>query len=88
MLMIQMRVMTNLCLRLGCVFSTKCNGLMKITIYEEARIKMNYTKLKKLKSPIKYNTEALRISKKNFQDAELLHELFLTTRQKSKICLC
>ena len=87
MLMIQMRVMTNLCLRLGCVFSTKCNGLMKITIYEEARIKMNNTKLKKLKSAIKYET-TLRISKKNFQDAELLHELFLTTRQKSKICLC
>ena len=86
--MIQMQAMTNLCLRQGCVFSTKYNGLMKIAIYEEARVKMNNKKLKKLKSAIEHNTETtLRISNKNFQDAEFLHELFLTARQKSSICL-
>ena len=87
--MIQMQVMTNLCLRQGCVFSTKYSGFMKIAIYEEARVKMNNKKLKKLKSAIEHSIETtLRISKKNFQDAQLLHELFLTTRQKSRMCLC
>ena len=84
-----MQVMTNLCLRQGCVFSRKYSGFMKIAIYEEARVKMNNKKLKKLKSAIEHSIETtLRISKKNFQDAQLLHELFLTTRQKSRICLC
>ena len=27
----------------------------------------------------------LRITKKNFEDEELLHELFLTTRQRTKV---
>ena len=42
--------------------------------------------LKKLKSAAKDKTgTTLRITKKNFQDDQLPHELFLTTRQKSKI---
>ena len=47
--------------------------------YEEAIAKLN-----KLKSAAKSKTRTtLRIIKKNFQD-ELPHELFVTTRQKTK----
>ena len=54
--------------------------------YEEARVKLTNTQLNKLKFPVKKKTGAtLRITKKNFQDEELTHELFLTIRQKTKI---
>ena len=44
------------------------------------------TQLNKLKSATKNKiATTLRITKKNFQDEELLHELFLTARQKTKI---
>ena len=57
-----------------------------MTIYEEARIKITSTQLNKLKSAAKTrNGEALAISKKKNQDEKLLHELFLATRQKTKI---
>ena len=50
-----------------------------MTIYEEARMKLTNTQIKKLKSAAKLNGgTTLRISKKNFQEDELLHELFLT----------
>ena len=49
--------------------------------YEELRVKLTNTKLKKLKPAGKSITGAtLRLSKKNFHDKELAHELFLTTR--------
>ena len=42
--------------------------------------------LKKLKSVSKNKTGAtLTITKKNFRDEELPHELLLTTRHKSKV---
>ena len=42
--------------------------------------------LKKLKSVAKNKTGAtLTITKKNFRDEELPHELLLTTRHKSKV---
>ena len=54
--------------------------------YQEARVKLTNTQLNKLKSAAKNKTKTiLRLSKKNFEDAELLHELFLTTRQTTKI---
>ena len=54
--------------------------------YEEARDQLSKRKLNKLKSAAKNNTGAtLRITKKKFQDEELPHELFVTTRQKIKI---
>ena len=54
--------------------------------YEEARVKLVNTQLHKLKSAAKNKTGTrLRIMKKNFQDEELPHELFLITRQKTKI---
>ena len=57
--------------------------------YQEARVdnvKVTNTPLSKWKSAAKNKTGAiLRINKKDFEDGELLHELFLTTRQTTKI---
>ena len=54
--------------------------------YQEARVKQTNTQLNKLKSAAKNKTgTTLRINKKNFQDEELRHGLFLTTRQTTKI---
>ena len=54
--------------------------------YQEARAKQTNTQLNKLKSVTKNKTRTiLRINKKHFQDEELPHELFLTTRQTTKI---
>ena len=55
-----------------------------MTNYQE--VKLRNTQLNKLKFVAKSKTgRILRINKKNFQDEELLHELFLTTRQTTKI---
>ena len=52
---------------------------------EEARVKLTITQINKLKSAAKNTTGAiLRITKKNFQDEQLPHQLFLTARQKTK----
>ena len=54
--------------------------------YEEARVKLTNTQPKKIKSAAKDKTgTTLRITKKTFQAEELPHELFLTTRQKTKM---
>ena len=54
--------------------------------YQEARVKLKNIQLKKLKSAAKNKTGTiLRLNKKNFEDEELPHELFLTTRQTTKI---
>ena len=54
--------------------------------YEEIRVKLTNTQLNKLKSAAKIKTETiLRITKKNFQEEEFPHELFLTTRQNNII---
>ena len=54
--------------------------------YEEARVKLTNTQLKKLKSAAKNKAgKTLRITNKTFQDEELPHELYLTLRQKNKI---
>ena len=54
--------------------------------YQEARFKLANSQLNKLNSVAKNKTGATsRITKKNFQDEELPHKLFLTTRQKTKI---
>ena len=53
--------------------------------YQEARVKLKNTQLNKLKSAAKNKTgTTLRITQKKFQDEESSHELFLTTRQKTK----
>ena len=57
-----------------------------MTNYQEVRVKIINTQLNKLKSAEKNKTGTrLRINKKNFQDEQLSHELFLTTRQTTKI---
>ena len=57
-----------------------------MTSYQEAKIKLTNTQLNKLKSAAKSNTGIiLRLTKENFKNEELPHELFLTTRQTTKI---
>ena len=54
--------------------------------YQEARVKLTNTQLNKLKSAAKKKTGTiLRSNKKNFEDEELPHELFLIRRQTAKI---
>ena len=54
--------------------------------YQEARVKLTNSQLNKLKSTAKNKTgTTLRMNKKNFKDEDLAHELFLTTRQTTKI---
>ena len=54
--------------------------------YQEARVKLTKTQLSKLKSAAKHMAETiLRLNKKNFEDEELPRELFLATRQTTKI---
>ena len=53
--------------------------------YQEARVKLSNTLLKKLKSSGKSKAGLiLRLNKKKFEDEELSHELFLTRRQTTK----
>ena len=54
--------------------------------YQEARVKLTNTQLNELKSAAKNKTGTiLRLNKKKSEDEELPHELFLTTRQTTKI---
>ena len=54
--------------------------------YQEARGKLTNTQLNKLNSATENKTGTiLRLNKKNFEDEELPHKLFLTTRQTTKI---
>ena len=54
--------------------------------HQEARVKLPNTRLNKLKFAAKNKTGTiLRLNKKNVEDEELPHELFLTTRQATKI---
>ena len=54
--------------------------------YQKARVKLTNTQLNKLKSAVKNKAGTiLRLNKKNFEEEKLPHELFLTTRQTTKI---
>ena len=54
--------------------------------YWEAKVKQTNTQLNNLKTAAKNKAGAiLRINKKNFEDNKLPYELFLTTRQTTKI---
>ena len=54
--------------------------------YQKVRVKLRNRQLNKLKSTAKFKTRAvLRITNRNFKHEELPHELFPTTRQKTKI---
>ena len=53
---------------------------------EEARVELRNTQINKLKSAAKSKAgTTLRLTKKNFQNNELPHRLFSTTRQETKI---
>ena len=59
--------------------------LWKMANYQEAKVKLTNTQINKLKSAAKNITgRILRLTKKNFEDEELPHELFLTARQTTK----
>ena len=54
--------------------------------YREARVKLTNIQLNKLKSAAKNKPgKILRLNKENFEDEEMAHKLFLTTRQTTKI---
>ena len=54
--------------------------------YQEARVELTDTQLNKSKLPAKNKTRAiLRLNKKDVEDEELPHELFLTRRQTTKL---
>ena len=54
--------------------------------YQEGRVKLTNAQLNKLKSTAENETGTkLRLNKKNFEDKDLPHEIFLTTRLKTKI---
>ena len=54
--------------------------------YHEARLKLTNTQLIKLTSEAKNKTGTIsRLNKKRFEDKELPNQLFLTTRQTTKI---
>ena len=53
---------------------------------QEARVKLTNTQVNKLKSTTKNNTGTiLSLNKENFEDEELPHGLFITTRQTTKL---
>ena len=57
-----------------------------MTNYQEVTVKVTNSQLNKLKSVAKNKAETiLRLNKKNFEDEELPHELFLTIRQRTKV---
>ena len=54
--------------------------------YQEARVKLTNSQLNKLKPAAKNKSGTiLRLNKKNCENEELPHELFLTTRQTTKL---
>ena len=54
--------------------------------YSKVNVKLSDTQLKKLKTAVKNKTgTTLRINLKMFNGNDLSHELFLTTRQKTKL---
>ena len=57
--------------------------LWKMANYQKASVKLTNTQLSKSKSSAKHKTGILRLKK--FEDEELPNELFLTTRQTTKI---
>ena len=57
-----------------------------MTNYQKARVELPNKKLNKIKSAARNKIRTiLRINKKNFQDEEFPHGIFLTRRQTTKI---
>ena len=54
--------------------------------YNKVNLKLSNSQLSELKNAVKSNNgTTLRIGNKNFNKADLLHELFLTQRQMNKL---
>ena len=53
--------------------------------FKEARVKLTNRELKKLNLQQKIRRNIKKLNKKNIEEEELPHELFLTTRQTTKI---
>ena len=68
-------------------FSQRSVTVLEImTNYQEARVKLTNIRLNKLKSAAKSKTGTIsRLNKKNPENEELPHQLFLATRQKTNI---
>ena len=66
----------------GPKFSPAVSKELKMTNYQEVRVKLTNTHSSKLKSAAKKKKKRrkLRIKNKNFEDEVISHELFLTTR--------
>ena len=61
--------------------SRNCNSTIEMVNYQKERVKLTNTLLNKLKSAAKMNKrETLRLNMKKFEDEELPHQLFITTR--------
>ena len=61
--------------------SRNCNSTVEMVNYQKERVKLTNTLLNKLKSAAKMNKRAtLRLNMKKFEDEELPHQLFITTR--------
>ena len=53
------------------IFSRKCNSIIKMENYQEARVNLTNAQLNKLKSAAKNKARTiLRLNKKNFEDEE------------------
>ena len=60
--------------------------LYKMANYQEAKVKLTNMQVNILKSAVKNKAGTmLRLNKKNYEDEELPHELFLTKRQTTKM---
>ena len=67
-------------------FPRKRNSIIKMVYYQKKRVKLTNTYLSKLKSVAKNKKGAtLRLNMKSFEDEKLSQELFLTTRQTTKV---
>ena len=61
--------------------SRNCNSTIEMVNYQKERVKLTNTLLNKLKSAAKMNKRAtLRLNMKKFENEELPHQLFITTR--------
>ena len=68
------------------IFSRRCNSTVKDGKLSRSKSKLTIIQLNKLKYAVKHKTGTiLRLNKKKIEDKELPHDLFLTTRQTTKM---
>ena len=68
------------------IFSRRCNSTVNDGKLSRSKSKLTIIQLNKLKYAVKHKTGTiLRLNKKKIEDKELPHDLFLTTRQTTKM---